>query len=146
MLVQMLGDQRLEQIMDRRLQIALLDQDGRQGAGFVFDPSADGGDQSLAGDEFHLQRQDPKQQILVAISRHQTSPQGNWFSRSLPTTDNSTPPTQATTRSPLLTGGFLNGGTGPDSGRDVCAGRVTRKKVEGRVHHLLERDPSLISR
>ena len=66
-LIQVLADQRLEQVAAGLAQGDLLDEDPVQGPGLVEDPGADGGDQRLARDEVQLQGQDAEEQVAVRV-------------------------------------------------------------------------------
>ena len=66
-LLQVLGDQRLEQLVLVLGDGPLVQQDPAQRPGLLQDPGVHGGDQRIARDEVHLQGQDADQQVAVAV-------------------------------------------------------------------------------
>ncbi len=66
---QVLAHQRIEQAAVLLAQGPLLDEDLSQGPGLVQDPGVHGGDQRVARDEVHLERDDPEQQVAIGSGR-----------------------------------------------------------------------------
>ena len=74
-------DHGIKEVMPGLGQSALYDKESTQRLPLVKDPSVHGGDQGIAGNEVHLQRQDAKQEVAIGSGPIRRSRIGPWASR-----------------------------------------------------------------